>query len=547
MKKPGILLGALVGGLLTLPLLALTYVGMQIAGFPFVPFGLFGFIRDNTPGSILTATIDTMTALFKGLGVATDTASKAVEQSMGVITLLVIGIVAGAIFFAVLRRITRRQDWLPGVLLGLIVGVPLTAMSVSNSALFNADSTTSIVWLMGLFLLWGYAHNYAYNRLVYPQMPQTANAEADAIVQNIDRRRFLITLGSSAAAITVVGAGLGALSGGEGEVRSIALAPDATAIPNADLPNANAAVVAAPGTRPELTNVANHYRIDIAPVPPEIDEATWTLPFTTKAADGSETKLAEFTLDDLRNNFESMDQYITQGCISNRIGGDLISTVLWTGVSMQKVLAEVELPADATHLYITGADGFFETVAIDKIQNDPAIMLAYAFAGEPLPVRNGFPLRIHIPDHYGMKQPKWITGIEVMNHDVDGYWVVRGWDKEAVVRATSVIDTVAVNQKFEQDGQQLIPVGGIAWAGSRGISKVEVSVDDGEWVEAELRDPLSDETWVIWRYNWAFAEGSHTFSVRCYDGNGDLQITDNNPPHPSGATGIDSVTATVTA
>ena len=101
---------------------------------------------------------------------------------------------------------------------------------------------------------------------------------------------------------------------------------------------------------------------------------------------------------------------------------------------------------------------------------------------------------------------------------------------------------------FNQNGQQLIPIGGIAWAGSRGISKVEISVDDGDWVEAELRDPLSSgETWVIWRYNWAFAYGSHTFAVRCYDGNGDLQITDNNPPHPSGATGIDSVTATVTA
>ncbi len=67
----------------------------------------------------------------------------------------------------------------------------------------------------------------------------------------------------------------------------------------------------------------------------------------------------------------------------------------------------------------------------------------------------------------------------------------------------------------------MIPVGGIAWAGDRGISKVEVSVDGGDWVEAELRDPLSTETWVIWRYNWPFASGSHTFAVRCYDGNGD--------------------------
>ncbi len=280
MKRPGILLGALVGGLLTLPLLALFYVGMQIAGFPFVPFGLFNYLRDYTPGSILTATIDTMTALFKGLGVATDTASKAVEQSMGIVTLLVIGIVAGAIFFAVMRRVTRRQDWLPGVILGLIVGIPLTLMSINNTTLFSADTTTSVVWLMGLFLLWGYAHNYVYNRLVYPVMRPSASAEPDATVQQLDRRRFLITLGSTAAAITVVGAGLGALSGDDGGSTSVTFAPDSTAVPMPDLPNASAAVVPAPGTRPELTNVANHYRIDIAPVPPEIDGATWTLPFT---------------------------------------------------------------------------------------------------------------------------------------------------------------------------------------------------------------------------------------------------------------------------
>ena len=171
-------------------------------------------------------------------------------------------------------------------------------------------------------------------------------------------------------------------------------------------------------------------------------------------------------------------------------------------------------------------------------------MLGYDWADEPLTDPHGFPLRIHIPDRYGMKQPKWITKIEALDHDVDGYWVVRSWDKEAIVRATSVIDTVATSNVFTQDGQDYIPVGGIAWAGARSISKVEVSVDDGDWVEAELRDPLSKKTWVIWRYDWLFEAGSHTFAVRCYDGNGVMQITENNPEHPSGATGIDKTSVT---
>jgi len=261
--------------------------------------------------------------------------------------------------------------------------------------------------------------------------------------------------------------------------------------------------------------------------------------------DDSSTSITEMTMDDLRTKFTPMDQYITQGCISNRIAGDLISTVRWTGASMQDVLKEVDLPASATHLRLRGADGFDETVALDTIYADPTIMLAYDWDGEPLPVRNGFPLRIHISDHYGMKQPKWITGIEVLNHDDNGYWVRRGWDKDAFVRAVSVIDTVATNQVISSGDQQLIPIGGIAWAGARGISKVEVSIDSGDWVEAELRDPLSHKTWVIWRYDWAFSAGAHNIAVRCYDGNGEEQITENRPEHPSGATGIHSVNVSV--
>ncbi len=546
MKKPGILLGALVGGLLTLPLLALLYIGQQIAGFPFVPFALFSYVRDYTPGGVITFTIDRMIDVITALNLgAVDTTAKTMEQFMGVLMLLVVGIIAGAIFFLIMRRVERRQDWLPGVILGLILGVPLTLMSIANTTLFSADTTTSVVWLLGLFLLWGYAHNYVYNRLVHPLVRMSATTQPDASVQQLDRRRFLISLGASTAAITVIGVALGSLSSDEGGARAVTFAPETTAVPDLGLPNAEAAVVAAPGTRPELTNVANHYRIDIAPVPPEIDGETWTLPFTATANDGSTSQLAEFTLDDLYNKFESMDQYITQGCISNNIGGSLISTVRWTGISMQKILDEIDLPSDATHLYITGADGFYETVALQQIYDDPSIMLAYAFNGEALPARNGYPVRIHIPNHYGMKQPKWITGVNVINHDMDGYWVQRGWDKEAFVQATSVIDTVAVNMMIVEGGQQLIPIGGIAWAGSRGISKVEVSVDDGDWAEAELREPLSYKTWVIWRYNWPYAEGSHTFAVRCFDGNGDMQITENNPPHPSGATGIDSVSATI--
>ena len=140
-----------------------------------------------------------------------------------------------------------------------------------------------------------------------------------------------------------------------------------------------------------------------------------------------------------------------------------------------------------------------------------------------------------------MKQPKWITSIEVTDTYQEGYWVERNWDAVAQVKTTSVIDTVAVEAIIDDSDQQLVPIGGIAYSGDRGISKVEVRVDGGPWQEAQLRSPLSEKTWVIWRYEWPFAAGDHTFEVRCAEGDGTPQIEVSSPARPDGSSGIDSV------
>jgi hypothetical protein len=203
------------------------------------------------------------------------------------------------------------------------------------------------------------------------------------------------------------------------------------------------------------------------------------------------------------------------------------------------LLPDWRLKPGATHLKIRSADDFFEVVSLDAIRADPRIMLTYAWDGVPLPREHGFPLRIYIPDIHGMKQPKWIESIEAIDHWEPGYWVERGWNKVAEVHATSVIDTVAVDMTIiGPDHRKLVPIGGIAYAGARGISKVEVQTDGGPWEQAELRTPLSQLTWVIWRYNWPYQPGMHTFTVRCYDANGTPQIATPSPPEPNGATGL---------
>lgn len=275
-----------------------------------------------------------------------------------------------------------------------------------------------------------------------------------------------------------------------------------------------------------------------------IPEAGYILPFIDSTSDGRE--IGTLTLEQIKTEFEPVEAFITMSCISNRTAGTLISTIKWTGAQMSEVLNRIGIPEGATHLKISSGDGFDETIAIATIMDDPRIILAYYWEDQPLTSRNGFPLRIHIPDRYGMKQPKWITEIAFIGADEDGYWVRRGWDKEAIVQSTSVIDTVAIGNAYQDaDGQWIIPIGGMAWAGDRGISRVEVQVDEGNWQEAQVRSAISDRTWQLWRYEWRFEEGNHRFGVRCYEGDGSVQSAIVMPVRPAGATGYHRLARTL--
>jgi DMSO/TMAO reductase YedYZ molybdopterin-dependent catalytic subunit len=291
------------------------------------------------------------------------------------------------------------------------------------------------------------------------------------------------------------------------------------------------------GTREELTSNERFYRIDINTRPPVVEEAEWRLEVS-----GLVRNPLSLTLDEVRA-LPAVSQVITLQCISNLIAGDLISTSRWTGVRLMDLLEEAGMLPEAREIYIESVDGFYESVAMEDIQ-DERTLLVYEMNGVPLPVEHGFPLRIYIPNRYGMKQPKWIQRIEVIDREGPGYWVDRGWSAEARPRTVSAIDAVAMSMMVGE--QQVLPLGGIAWAGARGISRVEVQVDEGTWAEAQLRTPpLSPLTWIQWRYEWPYVPGEHTFRVRTYDGAGAPQIAEQNPPRPDGATGIHAVTVTV--
>jgi DMSO/TMAO reductase YedYZ molybdopterin-dependent catalytic subunit len=477
-----------------------------------------------------------MISVMRVLGISVADMGKLAEQVLAVLTFWLLGVLVGSLFFAVLRARSARADLLAGLVLGALVGLPLIAIDVAIGQ-SSLPAWGRILWLVLVFPAWGLTLGWSYNRL--PTAP-AAEPEAEdkelREAERIDRRTFLVRLGASSATLTLVSAGAGAMlaTGRSEEDAMDEMAHTDTGPPETmAFPNADATVQPVPGTRPEYTPLKDHYQVFIRLQPTEIDGDSWKLPIT-----GMVNTPLMLTLEDIRNNYEAMDQYVTLACISGRIPTDLISTTLWTGVSVQDVLADAGVQDGAQYLYITSGDGFYETVPLDLINNDRRIMFAYEWDKQPIPVDHGFPLRIWIPNRYGMKQPKWITGVEVVGEYQPGYWVERGWSRQAMMNIWSFIDTIAVDSLIEQDGQQLVPIGGIAFAGDRGISSVEVRVDDGPWQEAQMREPLSQTTWAIWRYEWPFQEGEHTFAVRCTDGNGDLQVLEPGDPRPDGSTGV---------
>ncbi len=538
MRKLAIGYGALAGALLTAPLIALLYLVHKLVGLPYLPFDFFDWMTRLLPGSMVTFGIDMMIDTIRFFGVGVAGAARTAERVIAVIQLFLMGVAGGVIFFAIFRLRDARPDVISGLAAGALAGLPMIGISIAIEG-STVEPVLVVLWLSAVFLAWGAALREIYVRVTPLPSDPTADS-VPAAAPTVDRRQFLIRVGAVTAVITVASSSLGSLLARQArqeQERALegSMAHVAETSTGSPFPNSSDPLMPAPGTRPEYTPLKDHYKVSIRTAPTVIDGDTWRLPIL-----GEVDNPLSLTLDDIRNNYEPRSQFVTLSCISGRVGTDLISTTMWTGASVQDILADAKPSDKARYLFIKSGDGFYETVDLDLIASDSRIMLAYDWDGHSLPIDHGFPLRIWLPDRFGMKQPRWITEIMVVEDYREGYWVERGWDEVARVKATSVIDTVAQDATYESDGKTMVPVGGIAFAGARGISRVEVRVDGGPWREAKLRGPLSETTWVLWRYDWPFEAGPHGFEVRCVEADGTPQIEEERGNRPSGATGIHS-------
>ncbi len=344
------------------------------------------------------------------------------------------------------------------------------------------------------------------------------------------RRRFL---GTSVAVL-----GVAATSGVVGRMLldrgRLNATPQSGAIPTPETtaPPLPAGVdLAIDGVAPIITPNEEFYRIDTALIVPRPDIRTWRLRVT-----GLVDRPFELTYDELVA-LPLHDQYVTIACVSNEVGGGLVGNALWRGVRLKELLERAGVRSEATQIVGRAVDNF--TVGFPTawaLADDREPLVAVAMNGEPLPADHGFPARLIVPGLYGyVSATKWLTEIELTRlEDFDAYWVPLGWSKEAPILTQSRIDVPSDRARVTAG---VVPVAGVAWAPDRGISAVEVQVDDGAWEAAELSAPISDATWVQFVRRWDATPGTHVIRVRATDGTGEVQTDERTRPAPDGARG----------
>ena len=309
--------------------------------------------------------------------------------------------------------------------------------------------------------------------------------------------------------------------------RVAAVLPKA-AEPLAPLPASVQAPV--PGMTPFITPNSDFYRIDTAVIVPQVTAEEWTLSFDGMVLRPFTISYAELL------EMPMVERDITIMCVSNPIGGDLIGTARWLGTPLLPLLERAGIEPGADQLFSTSVDGWTCSTPLDGLaEREP--LLAIGMNGEPLPIEHGFPVRMIIPGLYGfISATKWVTRISATTYAQDpAYWTVRGWATDAPVLTGSRID---LPQGSVTVGQTAI--GGVAWAmDGDGISRVEVSIDDGPWRDAQLADQPTPRTWRQWWLEWEATPGRHTIAVRATNGLGETQTSEVRDVVPSGATGYD--------
>ncbi|MFE7117346.1 molybdopterin-dependent oxidoreductase [Streptomyces sp. NPDC057654] len=362
----------------------------------------------------------------------------------------------------------------------------------------------------------------------------------------IDRRGFVLGLAGATAAATVAGPLGRSLNAADAEraaeSRAMVKLP-APASPAPPLPRG--VDLKLPGLSPFTTANRDFYRVDTALTVPRVDADGWRLRVHGK---GVGKPLTLNFQDLLRRPLVERD--ITMTCVSNEVGGPYVGTARWLGVRLADVLREAGVRAPsrggpADQLVARSVDGMTLGTPVETVLDGRDALLAVGMNGAPLPFEHGFPVRMLVPGLFGyVSACKWIKDIELTTFDAyDPYWVRRDWAAKAPVKTQSRIDAP---KPFANVKAGAVTVAGVAWAQHKGIDRVEIRVDDGDWQRAELAAEAGVDTWRQWSFAWRATPGTHALHVRATDRTGYVQTAARARTIPDGATGRHSVVVTVT-
>ena len=434
-------------------------------------------------------------------------------QSLGFVLALALSVGGVAAAVAASRLVARQTDADP------LVADALAPLAVAAGTLLVTGSPLSAVGAAG-----GAG-------IVIFAAKGLAGGTTDTATAN-DRRGFLRVVASTVV-VAVGSVLLGSRSGDSEGGRAATASTDPTGDPIVDDLLATAAdrTFDLPDIDPLVSR--DFYQVDINSVDPTLSADDWSLRVT-----GAVDTERVFSYDDLTAQ-PAEHRFVTLQCVGDSLNGKKIDTALWTGVPIETVLPD--LP-DECCVMLRAADDYYEGFPMSALRNG---ILAYRMNGRPLPRGHGRPVRALIPGHWGEINVKWLTEIEVLTEEMDGYWEKRGW------HGTGPVNTVAKFHSVSRTGDG-VRVGGHAYAGTRGIDRVEVSTDGGDtWAEATLSEPLpgaidaatgdslretAEDAWRMWEHTYE-ATTEHEVVVRAVDGTGTLQTEEEQNAFPRGPTG----------
>ncbi|MFE7719056.1 molybdopterin-dependent oxidoreductase [Nocardia rhizosphaerihabitans] len=439
---------------------------------------------------------------------------------MGVVAVVVAGL-AGA-----LERVSRPV----GSIIFGVFGVLAAVVGAGRAGGFSGALPALIGTAAGILALRGLTRRI--------DADQSDAGQDETGQASTGRRRVLG--GIAATGMFAVGAGLaGRLLGGartdvSTERETVELPGPATPLPGLP-PDADLQV---PGLTPFLTSNSEFYRIDTALIVPQVSTNSWSL-----RIHGMVDREITLTWDDLARR-TPVEKLVTLACVSNPINGDLIGNARWLGYRLDELLAEAGPLPDADMVLSTSKDGWTAGTPLAALTDGRDALLAIGMNGEPLPLQHGYPARLVVPGLYGyVSATKWVTELEVTRFDkATAYWTRRGWSAHGPIKTGTRIDTPRGRGRIPQ-GRTTIA--GVAWAQHRGVTAVEVQIDNGDWQPARLSTEVSIDTWRQWVYDWDATPGQHTLRARTTDSTGTPQTALQQDVIPDGATGYPTLTIQV--